>query len=62
MEKDGPLDGRKYNENNKDSQKGQVTIKNIIKRLISKLFLRLDQMKVKNAFLQFTRIPTGRFA
>jgi hypothetical protein len=27
MEKDGPLDGRKYNENNKDSQKGQVAIK-----------------------------------
>jgi len=27
MEKDGPLDGRKYNENNKDSQMGQVTPK-----------------------------------
>jgi len=27
MEKDGPLDGRKYNENNKDSQIGQVTPK-----------------------------------
>jgi len=29
MEKDGPLDGRKYNENNKGSQMGQVTPKNI---------------------------------
>jgi hypothetical protein len=27
MEKDGPLDGRKYNENNKASQMGQVTPK-----------------------------------
>jgi len=27
MEKDGPLDGRKYSENNKDSQMGQVTPK-----------------------------------
>ena len=27
MEKDGPLDGRKYNKNNKDSQMGQVTPK-----------------------------------
>jgi hypothetical protein len=25
MEKDGPLDGRKYNENNKGIQMGQVT-------------------------------------
>jgi hypothetical protein len=25
MEKDGPLDGIKYNENNKDSQMGEVT-------------------------------------
>jgi len=25
MEKDGPLDGRKYYKNNKDSQMGQVT-------------------------------------
>jgi hypothetical protein len=29
MDKDGPLDGRKYNENNKDSQMGQVTPKKI---------------------------------
>jgi hypothetical protein len=27
MEKDGPLDGRKYNENSQDSQIGQVTPK-----------------------------------
>jgi len=27
MEKDRPLDGRKYNKNNKDSQMGQVTSK-----------------------------------
>jgi hypothetical protein len=27
MEKDGPLDGRKYNKNNKDSQMGHVTPK-----------------------------------
>jgi len=31
VEKDGPLDGRKYNENNKDSQMGQVTLINIKK-------------------------------
>jgi len=29
MEKDRPLDGRKYNENNMDSQMGQVAQKNI---------------------------------
>jgi len=29
MEKGGPLGGRKTNENNKDSQMGQVTPKNI---------------------------------
>jgi len=29
MEKDGPLDGRKYNENKKDRQIGQVTPKKI---------------------------------
>jgi len=27
MEKDGPLDGKKYSENNKDSQMGRVTPK-----------------------------------
>jgi len=27
MEKEGPLDGRNYNQNNKDSQMGQVTPK-----------------------------------
>jgi len=27
MEKDKPLNGKKYNENNKDSQMGQVTTK-----------------------------------
>jgi hypothetical protein len=27
---DGPLDGRKYGENNKDSQMGQVTSKKYI--------------------------------
>jgi len=32
MEKHGPLDGRKYNENNKDSQIGQVTTKKIFKK------------------------------
>jgi len=32
MEKDGPLDGRKYNDNNKDSQMGQVTPKKIFKK------------------------------
>jgi hypothetical protein len=31
MEKDGPLDGRKYNKNIKDIQMGQVTPKNILK-------------------------------
>jgi len=30
MEKDGPLDGRKYNENNKDCQLGKVTPKKYI--------------------------------
>jgi hypothetical protein len=34
MEKDGPLDGRKYNKNNKDSQMGQVTPKKIFLSLI----------------------------
>jgi len=29
---DGPLDGRKTNENNKDSQMGQVTPKKIFKK------------------------------
>jgi len=29
MENDGPLDDRKYNKNNKYSQMGQVTQKNI---------------------------------
>jgi hypothetical protein len=33
MEKDGPLDGRKYNENNKDSQMGQVKPKKIFKKI-----------------------------
>jgi hypothetical protein len=33
MEKDGPLDGRKYNENIKDSQIEQVTHKHFFKRL-----------------------------
>jgi len=32
MEKDGQLDGRKYNENNKDSQMGQVTPKKFLKK------------------------------
>jgi len=32
MEKDGPLDGRKNNENNKDSQIGQVTPKKYLKK------------------------------
>jgi hypothetical protein len=32
MEKDGPLDGRKYNENNKDSQMGQVKSKKYFKK------------------------------
>jgi len=32
MEKDGPLDGRKYNENNKGSQMGQVTPKKYYKK------------------------------
>ncbi len=32
MEKDGPLDGRKYNQNNKDSQMGQVTPKKYLKK------------------------------
>jgi len=30
--KDGPLDGRKITKNNKESQMGQVTPKNIFKR------------------------------
>jgi len=33
MEKDGPLNGRKYNENNKDSQIGQVTPKRYLENL-----------------------------
>jgi hypothetical protein len=33
MVKDGPLDGRKYNKNNKDSQMGQVTPKNCLKKI-----------------------------
>jgi hypothetical protein len=33
MEKDEPLDGRKYNENNKYSQMGQVTPKKVTKIL-----------------------------
>jgi len=33
MEKDGPLDGRKYNENIKDSQVEQVTHKNFLRGL-----------------------------
>jgi len=36
MEKDGPLDGRKYNENNKDSQIGQVIPKKNILKIIIK--------------------------
>jgi len=32
MEKDGPLDGRKYNENNEDGPMGQVTPKKYLKR------------------------------
>jgi len=27
LKQDGPLDGRKYNKNNQDSQMGQVTLK-----------------------------------
>jgi len=34
MEKDGPLDGRKYNKNNKDSQTGQVTPKKKKKEIL----------------------------
>jgi hypothetical protein len=33
MEKDEPLDGRKTNENNKDSQMRQVTAKKEIKKI-----------------------------
>jgi len=33
MEKDGPPDGRKYNENNKDSQMEQVTPKKFKKHI-----------------------------
>jgi len=40
MEKDGPLYGRKYNENNKDSQMGQVTPKKFFFNKIKK-----DQVK-----------------
>ncbi len=36
MEKDGPLDGRKCDENNKDSQMGQVTPKKYFKNKIKK--------------------------
>jgi len=32
LKRDGPLDGRKNNKNNKDSQMGQVTLKNICKK------------------------------
>jgi len=32
MEKDRPLDGRKNNENNKDSQMGQITLKKYLKK------------------------------
>jgi len=32
MEKDGPLNGRKYIENNKNSQMGQVITKKYLKK------------------------------
>jgi hypothetical protein len=35
MEKVGPLDGIKYNENNKDSQIGQVTPKKYLKKVLA---------------------------
>jgi hypothetical protein len=35
MEKYEPLDGRKYNKNNKDRQMGQITSKKIFKKLIN---------------------------
>ena len=34
MEKDGPLDDRKYNENNEDSQMGQNIPKKCLKKLL----------------------------
>jgi len=34
MEKYGPLDGRKYRENNKDTQMGQVKPKKYLKKII----------------------------
>jgi len=33
MEKYGPLNGRKYNKNNKDRQMGQVTPRRILKKV-----------------------------
>jgi hypothetical protein len=44
MEKYGPLGGRKYSKNNKDSQIGQVTAKTIFKKEISlsKIFYITD--------------------
>ncbi len=47
MEKDGPLDGRKYNQNNKGSQMGQVTPKKQNKNKLNKAF-QVDQVSHQN--------------
>jgi len=49
MEKDGPLDGRKYNKNNKGSQMGQVTPK--------KYYLKkVEMMMCERSFFSFLKI------
>ncbi len=58
MEKYGPLGGRKYSKNNKDSQIGQVTAKTIFKKEISlsKIFyitdLQLEDTIIDLTFLE----------
>jgi len=53
MEKDGPLDGRKYNENSQDSQIGQVTPKKFkvtSDRVCNKFMARFHQRSTYNFY------------